>query len=79
MSNRLDYVKYDEDSAELQEAFKKAFSSLIGSLEALPPGRAQALAITKLEEAYMWIGKLIRDEQLKRNANTEMQEERKDG
>jgi len=41
--------------------------------------RAKALAITKLEEVYMWIGKAIRDDQIKRNGSAELQEERKDG
>lgn len=37
------------------------------------------MAITKLEEFYMWVGKAIRDEQLLRNGSAELQEERKDG
>jgi len=36
--------------------------------------RAKALAITKLEEVYMWIGKAIRDDQIKRNGSAELQE-----
>jgi hypothetical protein len=38
--------------------------------------RAKALALTKLEEVYMWIGKAIRDDQLSRNGTAELQEER---
>lgn len=29
--------------------------------------REQSLALTRLEELHMWIGKMIRDAQLKRN------------
>lgn len=35
-------------------------------------------SIEKLEEAYMWIGKTIRDDQIRRNGSAPMQEERKD-
>lgn len=38
--------------------------------------RAKALALTKLEEVYMWIGKAIRDDQIERNGSAELQEER---
>lgn len=41
--------------------------------------RAKALALTKLEECYMWIGKGVRDDQIKRNGSAELQEKRKDG
>ena len=39
-------------------------------------GRSASLALTKLEEAYMWIGKQIRDDQIARNEHYELQEER---
>jgi hypothetical protein len=31
---------------------------------------------TKLEEAYMWIGKAVRDDQIERNGSAELLEER---
>ena len=40
-----------------------------GFIEAsLMPGRAKSLALTKLEECYMWIGKGLRDHQIAVNA-----------
>jgi len=36
-------------------------------------------AIDKLEEFYMWVGKAIRDDQIKRNGSAPLQEGRKDG
>lgn len=36
-------------------------------------------AIEKLEECYMWIGKAIRDDQIRRNGSAPLQEARKDG
>lgn len=68
MSGRFDYVKYDDDATKLQEGFKEVFEELEGLVvENLKPGRAQSLALTKIEEAYMWVGKAIRDEQIVRN------------
>lgn len=63
--SRFDYVRYDTLSAEKQSAFKTAFAELAEDVERLlPNGRAKACVFTKLEEAYMWVGKAIRDEQL---------------
>lgn len=77
--SRFDYVKYDDRSNLVQSAFKKQFENLTALAEsALKPGRAQALVLTKLEEAYMWVGKSIRDTQVDRGP-AEPQEERKDG
>ena len=64
----FDYVRYDEDSVTKQEAFKAKFEELEQmGIDLLPPGRARSLLSTKLEEAYMWTGKAIRDEQIARN------------
>lgn len=64
MANRFDYVKYDSISMTQQTAFKAKFQELEGMVEMLAPGRAQSLVYTKLEEAYMWVGKAIRDQQV---------------
>jgi hypothetical protein len=75
--NRFDYVKYDSDAMDLQKIFKYSMICLendINSLLVSP--RAKALALTKLEEVYMWIGKAIRDDQISRNGAAELQEER---
>lgn len=77
--SRFDYVKYDED-ADQQSVFKDCFMALAAVLEnTLKPGRAKSLAITKLEETYMWVGKAVRDDQIARNGSAPMQEERKNG
>jgi len=76
MFGRYDYIKYDEESCCDQAAFKTMFMLLDEAIDQLEPGRAKSLAQTKLEEAYMWIGKAIRDEQLNRSGNNQLQEER---
>lgn len=68
--SRFNYVQYDEraarDQANLKFAFEKAEAAVNGCLE---EGRAKALCLTKLEEAYMWTGKGIRDAQIRRNGS----------
>lgn len=68
MSERFSYVKYDEASVKNQEAFKKQFELLEIMADTLPNGRAKSCLLTHLEEAYMWVGKAIRDEQLSRGS-----------
>lgn len=74
--SRFDYVKYDQKAVDLQNCCKSHMIVLELFLNNLPESRAKSLAVTKLEEAYMWIGKAIRDEQIARNGSAELQEER---
>jgi hypothetical protein len=74
--SRFDYVKYDETAIKQQEVFKYQVAMLEHNIEQLGSPRAKALALTKLEECYMWIGKAIRDDQIARNGSAELQEER---
>lgn len=70
--NRFDYVKYDESAISNQETFKQQFKTLESLVETnLLSPRAKALALTKLEEAYMWVGKAIRDDQIARDRDGE--------
>ncbi len=79
MANRFDYVAYDRGATELQNDFKAVFMNLEKTIEnVLPPGRAASLALTSLEECYMWIGKAIRDDQIMRNGSAPLQEGRTD-
>lgn len=78
MSNRFDYVKYDAQAEVKQKLFKALFQNLENCVLELKVTRAQALALTALEVAYMWIGKALRDDQIKRNGKAELMEGRKD-
>ena len=75
-SSRFDYVKYDDVAAENQRAFKAMFQELETHVLASLSGRPQSLALTKLEEAYMWVGKAIRDEQVARGGDNADQPKR---
>lgn len=77
VGGRFDYVKYDETAIKHQENFKTLAQHMEANIEDLIKSpRAKAVALTKLEEVYMWIGKGIRDDQIKRNGSAELQEER---
>lgn len=70
--SRFDYVKHDEKASYDQVAFKAKVEALERLItEDLKSPRAKALALTKLEECYMWIGKAIRDDLLARIENTQ--------
>lgn len=76
-ASRFDYVEYDNKAVKDQMMIK----TLIGQLEdevntRLECGRSKALVMTKLEEAYMWIGKGIRNDQIARNGSANLQEKR---
>ena len=77
---RFDYVKYDAKSVQLQDEAKRLAQDLEHFITVnLGQGRAVSLALTNLEETYMWIGKAIRDAQIARTGTAELQEQRKDG
>lgn len=64
---RFDYIKYDEIALAAQDGFKAMVSELETHIEAsIKCPRSKQLALTKLEEVYMWIGKGIRNDQIGR-------------
>ncbi len=75
--SRFDYVKYDERALAIQKTAKELCSVLEAGINIeIQSPRAKALALTKLEEVYMWIGKGIRDDQIARNGGAPLQESR---
>ncbi len=76
-SSRFDYVAYDNLAGNCQGTAKTLVTGLEHFIEdSLRSPRAKALALTKLEEVYMWIGKAIRDDQVTRNGSAPLQESR---
>ena len=62
---RFDYIAYDETRKAEQKMFKERFTDLAMVIEQhLDAGRAKSIVFTKLEEAYMWVGKALRDTQI---------------
>lgn len=77
MSQRFSYVKYDELSTAKQEEFKRMFETIEQFADKnLLPSRERSLLLTALEEAYMWTGKAIRDEQIARDSRLQHVPER---
>lgn len=65
--SKLEYVKYDENSLELSDSFKKKYDSLIEFVEDnLESFEEKKLVIIRLEESFMWVGKCIRNAQINR-------------
>jgi hypothetical protein len=64
--SRYAYTKFDEKSLKTQSVILKEIEALTESVEKLAVSRPQMLVLTKLEEAYMWVGKAIRDDQIDR-------------
>ena len=79
-TKRFDYVKYDENTTRLSESFKRMYSELAEPVEGLEVDktarREQALALTKLEESFMWVGKMLRNNQIAINGSSEHVPER---
>ncbi len=74
--SRFDYVAYDEKATKDQAWFKEIVTRVEAGIGGLDSPRAKALALTKLEEVYMWIGKAIRDDQITRKGSAPLQESR---
>ena len=64
MQGRFDNVQYDAASTLMHAGIKAKFEELEAMIEALPGSRPTSLALTSLEESYMWVGKAIRDDQI---------------
>lgn len=61
--NRFNYVDYDNQATTESEEAKALCEKLEHFIETkIKNGREKSLALTKLEETYMWIGKSIRAE-----------------
>lgn len=72
MSGRFNYVRYDLISVHQQEKAKDLCEQLEAHIDSIKAtsndSRPISLALTALEETYMWIGKAIRDNQVERGS-----------
>ncbi len=75
-STRFDYVQYSEASQAYQAGIKAQFIEVELSILALGQGRASSIALTKIEEAYAWCGKAIRDAQIQAGIPSDLSEGR---
>ena len=78
MGNTFRHIKYDDVARAQAAAFKAKFEELEAMILKLVPGRESALAATNMEQAHMWIGKAIRNDQFKRDATFERETEDED-
>lgn len=74
---RFDYVQYDAKAVNQQAHIKNTAEGLEEYMNNFfKDSRAKSLALTALEEFYMWCGKAIRDDQISRNGSAPLQENR---
>jgi hypothetical protein len=78
VNGRFDYIKFDDVAVNELDLVKVQFEKLCGRIGMLPDGRGKSLALTKLEESYMWCGKAIRDDQVNRTGSSVNVPERSD-
>lgn len=79
MSKRFSYIKFNETSTIICESAKAHVEELEQIVALLGDNRETALAMTKLEEAFMWIGKAIRNRQVQTFGESSHIPERTDG
>ncbi len=66
---RFDYITYDDQAAAFQLEMKTSFQLILKTLtESLCMSRERQLALTKLEETYVWVCKAVGEDQLQRTA-----------
>jgi hypothetical protein len=76
--SRFDYIKYDQQSVAIQDLLKQQVQILEKCVDDnIKDPRSKALVMTKLEEAYMWMGKGIRNDQIIRCPVVQLQEDRR--
>lgn len=66
-TSKFDYIAYDEEAKAHQAQLKLLVTAVEDKLYSLANTRYISLALTSLEECYMWAGKATRDDQLVRN------------
>lgn len=66
MTQRFDHIRFDEISLTKAHGLRVAFENVEDLLDKLPPSRGRMFCFKALEEAFMWAGKAIRDEQIHR-------------
>jgi hypothetical protein len=63
--SRFDRIEFTADARIKYERFKTIFENIEDRIEKhIPNGRSKTLALTHIEEAFGWIEKAIRDEQI---------------
>jgi hypothetical protein len=63
----FDYIDWDEKSQAHCDRCRDLAMALEAAILDIGPSRSRSLALTKLEETFMWVGKAIRSEQWARH------------
>lgn len=75
MSN-LDSIPYDDTSKQLYSELRILFGRAeAGAMMNLSGGRYKKHALLALEESFLWVGKALKDDQLKRETPSDPSED----
>ncbi len=75
--SRFDGIAFNEQSKTWSSELKKSFEKLEEQIDNyLLDSRSKSVAITHLEDAFMWINKAIKDQQIKSEGDPALQQER---
>ena len=58
--SRFEGIKFDVARSMFHQSFLKKYEDMEQELNKLPQSREHSLAITKLEESFMWVGKALK-------------------
>lgn len=64
---RFDGILYDADTKAQREAIRLKFIAVEQEIAKYPLSLEKELILSRLEEAFMWVGKLLRNSQAKKN------------
>jgi len=62
--NRFESLRFDSHHEGLANRASMLAQEVERFISELKPGRSSAMAVTKLEECHVWMGKAIRDDQI---------------
>jgi hypothetical protein len=72
MLGKFELLPYDSSSQALSNSALQKVDDVRAFIETnIKPGREASLAMTKVEECFMWIGKAIRNDQYERQFKKE--------
>jgi hypothetical protein len=69
--SRFSHIPYDSESQIISDHLKFLFELVEKQVDELEPCREKHMIYTKLEEAFMWVGKAIKNQQILREIGQE--------
>lgn len=71
-NTRFDGIPFDPTIREKREALRQKFIAIEEEIAKYPLSIEKELIMTRLEEAFLWCGKLFRNEQARKNLTAQV-------